>query len=205
MNWVDEYENTLFSCSSRFVGTGLSLDDFLGKISFTNIVITNQDKPIDFKSVDIKVEDGINSKLVSLQSDLLSATMEGKFKFNQIINDLSLISSLNAPNINWNDTYINQSYNDNYELSIVFQNFNLFSDLFIPDLNIAQNTVFNSNFNAADSSFQLSLNSNLIEFQELLFSQVSIILQNESDESNLDLKGNIGNLSNSSFINFDNI
>ena len=81
----------------------------------------------------------------------------------------------------------------------------MFSDLFIPDLSIAYNTLFKTNFNAADSSFQLSLNSNLIEFQDLLFSQVSITLQNESDESNLDLKGNIGNLSNSSFFNFDNI
>ena len=205
LNWTNEYENTLFSCSSRCIGTGLSLDEFLGKISLSNILITQYAKPVDFKTIDIKVEDGVNSKLVSLQSDLLSATMEGKFKFNQIINDLSLISYLNAPNIKWNDTHINQSHNENYEINVVFQNFNLFSDLFIPDLSIAYNTSFKTNFNAADSSFQLSLNSNLIEFQDLLFSQVSITLQNESDESNLDLKGNIGNLSNSSFFNFDNI
>ncbi|MDQ3291546.1 MAG: translocation/assembly module TamB, partial [Bacteroidota bacterium] len=142
--------------------TGLTLDDLLGHASFQNTTLTYGKEIINFDSVSVqssRTEQGQRS--IKASSNILDFTATGNFEVSRFIADFTTFVREDILSFKSNQLASEAYYRKkkpysgpDYELDLVFRfkKGNPFLKAYVPDLYLAENTLFTGNFRQGPNS-----------------------------------------------------
>ncbi|QMU27886.1 translocation/assembly module TamB domain-containing protein [Adhaeribacter radiodurans] len=141
--------------------TGLTLDDLLGQATFQNTTLTYGQEIINFDSVAIKSARTNGQRSIDVSSNILDFSATGNFEVSRFIADFSTFVREDILSFKSNqsatETYYRQKKTytgPDYELGLIFRfkKGNPFLKAYVPELYLAENTLFTGNFRQGPNS-----------------------------------------------------
>ena len=146
--------------------TGLNPDKLLGELRFENLKMQSENASHNFGDVRIKAEQKASGKLLSINSNVAEAELEGQFTLANLWNDIQNRIAGLSPAMGFKKVPIIGPNFQNFTLSLRLMQPDKLTDLFFPNLSINPNSVMYGNYNAAGGDVHLNLKSGRIQWKE---------------------------------------
>ncbi|MDR0972323.1 MAG: translocation/assembly module TamB domain-containing protein [Bacteroidales bacterium] len=182
----------------------LNFHSLRGNLGLRDLTFKSNNKdPLILKRLNIQTstkEDSSNSLVI--YSDILNATMVGKFFYDELVEDISYITKKYIPSLTFlsknkeEKEIINDTINTDYKLKSTFsfyaniKDINSILNIFAPNIDISDNT-FVSIANSNSRGFKINLNTNKVSIDKsLIFDNVNLsaIIDNQDLKTNLVLR-----------------
>jgi len=160
---------------------GLNPDRLLGELRFENLRMRSADADHSFGDVLIQAEQKGTGKLLSVQSNVAEAELEGQFTLANLWNDIQNRIAGLSPATGFEKIQIEGPNLQNFTLSLRLKQPDVLTDLFMPDLVINPNSVVYGNYNAAGGDVHLNLKSGLIQWKENQVHNLSMAMDTYRD------------------------
>lgn len=173
--------------------TASNIDNFIGDARISNV--TYYENNIKYKIKDIQLSQKVKedeSRQTLLKSDFFNAEIIGIYKLSDldIVVDNYLSEYLKFNKTTATDSIVKIVENFNFKFDIMVFNFDMISDLFIPELNIAPNTTFKGNFSSKNNIFFSTLETKYINYSGIAINDVTILAETFSNSIYLTLLSN---------------
>ena len=134
--------------------TGNTLDNIIGKASFTNITYTNAKKTFDFKEFEINsaLQDSIKTIEVN-SKDIVQGTLKGKFTFAELLPVCQ--NALGSVYTNYEPIKVAPNQFVDFDFTI----YNQIVDVFFPEISIGKNTKIKGKINGDKNAVKLNFSS----------------------------------------------
>ena len=167
--------------------TGNNIDNFLGSAKLYNAVLKDQGKQLSFDSLDVNSTFLDGKKLLTLQTNELSVSIDGDFKILELPNAFQLFLNKYYP------AYVNKPQNkienQDFTFTINAKNISEYVNLFDKRITGFDNTTINGNINIAANTLQLQAVVPQFNYGNINFNNLHLI--GTGNEDTLALKGNI--------------
>lgn len=152
-----------------FVGS--KLDDMVGSINFDSIEYMHEGKLYHFDSVSLYANEIEGSeKEILIRSNILDATIKGKFLFKELITSVKQRVAAYLPVLNVDSSFFQDSLSiQALKFEINFKNTDNLSEVFFPYLKISPNSSIEGFYNSANQSIHIDANADLIDFMGIKF------------------------------------
>lgn len=179
---------------------GDNIDNLSGLINFDNTIYKTEEKEHKVSTFDLHLEQQAVEKNIRLNSNIFNFSVNGPFKLSNLEGAFhsllysyypAFVSKPKAKNV----------YTDYFKYKITVKKFNTIRDLFINDLSVSPNSVFDGDFDASKNIFNLNMKSDSIRFKGVRFSNNRIESYSKNNKVNLVLKSDKINLTDSISIN----
>ena len=151
---------------------GDNIDNLSGQINFDNTVYTNTNKQYKLSTFNLELNQENVSKSIKLNSNIINLQLDGKYKLSTLPKAFSQYLNTYFPTFfKTNTRYI---YSDKADLNVKIKNFTIIKELFINDLMISPNTVFEGSFDASINYLYLKTNNDLINYSGIKFNKNNI-------------------------------
>ena len=180
----DSVENLATRLKVNFQGT--NLDNIDGSIQISNTVYTEGNKQITMDNLSLLTrQDTASGKSYHLQSDFVDADVTGDFSFKALIPSLSTFIQNYLASFNMNDSLIALSQNlsnqkMNYEVR--FKQSNEVTNVFIPFLKVAPNSVLHGYYNEDKGTIVMKGNSPAIFINNIELTDWYLDAENRLDD-----------------------
>lgn len=162
------------------------INNFKGELDISDITFSEKNNFFFFDSIAIHSVYANERHLLNLNSQLLDMSLEGQFDIDDVIPSLNKISG------NYFKFYSPELEKElsplDFDYTISLKNTDLLTLLFVEDLEVESGTELNGYLRMPSEQFQLELTSPEIKYAESKFDQLSLILKNDLDSSEVDLK-----------------
>lgn len=154
-------------------GTGSEFDDFIGETFVDSIFYKEGENSFFINQFEANLQRLPEGDELNIFSDVLDAQIKGKVDFDLIVDNVLFQASEIFPVF---FTEIEPSIDTNSNFSYVFEvrNLNPIMAIFLPELEIADQTEIRGAFNGADKTFDLNINSDLIRYGDFAFKNVRL-------------------------------
>lgn len=146
---------------------GNTLDDMEGYVNLKNITIKNEQKSFYSKSIYAAANYKKNQKEVILNSDIADINLKGTFQLKDIYTATKKVLIQYLPNSEPRLDVPNLTTEQNVNFDILLKNTKPFTDLLLPQLNIAQNTTVKGQLNSVNNSLNLTAASEQVSYKKL--------------------------------------
>lgn len=153
---------------------GSNIDNFSGDFSVRNVIYYENGKEYLMKKMNLRAfeEYSIDSltlvknkrgkmvpkvdtaKILEIDSDILYAKFDGKFKFYQLQDGFLYVVSKTLPAL-FNDQVAKIPENQDFKYEVNIRDFTPVTELFLPDIILSKNTKFSGKFNSKTNVFRL--------------------------------------------------
>jgi len=135
--------------------SGNKLDNINGDIILNKTRYSEKSDTLKIDSLNLSASDSSEIKTLDLTSDILDANFKGRYKFNQLFHALKELVGNFIPE--YKDTGESKVLMvQAFDFSLYFRNANEATKIFLPQLKVAPNTIFNGSFNSYDSKLLLT-------------------------------------------------
>ncbi len=162
----------------EFHGSGSSVDNFFGMTKITGISYSEGSNNWDVRSLSIN-QDSLNQgkKRLTVRSDIADGFVEGVYNFSQlqkVVNSFigDYITHLDETEESKNDS---TDYQLNFEFTL--KNFDIITGLFIPELDIEENTDVNGKFNSAENVLFTNITSGSVSYSGITASNTRVTVE----------------------------
>ena len=160
---------------------GINPDKLLGELRFENLRMRSADADHSFGDVLIQATQKGAGKLLSIESNVAEAELEGQFTIANLWNDIQNRIAGLSPATGFKKVQIEGPNQQNFTLSLRLKKPDVLTDLFLPDLLINSNSVVYGNYNAAGGDVHLNLKSGLIQWKEKQVHNLSMAIDTYRD------------------------
>lgn len=150
---------TRIICSDLIInGEGDRLDELNGFAIAQNLTYYENGKEFQIKEIELVASPKDSGKILNLTSNLLDATIEGHFKFNDLPKSLEYIVSKTIPVLYENrDSIIIK--NQDFHFDALVKNYQPINYLFTPNISFSKNTFIKGDFDSESPSFDVLVKS----------------------------------------------
>lgn len=166
--------------SSQIIITlaGDNINNLSGSINFDNTRYKTKTQTYKLSTFDIQAEQNPSEKKIRLSSEYLNATVLGHYKVENLLPAFKQMLHAYFPALT--EAPGKHSYSDDIDVYLKIKKFNVIHDLFLPDLMLSNNTMFEGHFKAADNKLNAQFSSPLTNYANNVFRDLVVIL-NQSD------------------------
>ena len=160
---------------------GLNPDKLLGELRFENLRMSSAEAIHSFGDVLIQAEQKGQGKMLTIESQVAEAELEGQFTLANLWNDIQNRIAGLSPATGFKKVQIEGPNRQNFTLSLRLKQPDALTDLFFPDLQINPNSVLYGNYNAEGSDIHLNLKSGRIQWKENRIHNLSMAMNTFRD------------------------
>jgi hypothetical protein len=181
LNLVEISDYTSISGDFRIKSRGLKLENINGSLEGEDILICTATSEYPLEHLELNLAQNAEGKSFQLTSDLASGQLKGKFNLSGLQAGIEDILADAIPHISKKDT--KQAHlPEDFELALQVHNFELFSQLFIPELELAAGSRLLLNMNDQKREFEGTFTTDRIAYKEFVMDTLTIDIS-RPDES----------------------
>ncbi len=175
---LEKYDYSSVSGSVSIKSEGLDFNQFQGEIILDDMTYCALDRDYALNHLELTSIRG-SSPVITLDSDIAYAEVKGQFDIYEIGNSFIEIASKIIPSFN---PPLDKHQTQNFEMDIKIYDFKQISEVFMPDLYIADNTLIKINIDEPRSYFEAQIVSDEIRYRENKIESLTLDLR-RPDES----------------------
>ncbi len=181
---------------------GQNLDDIIGTLQFEETVISNKlDSTYRFKNISLESKFDGSGKTLSLQSDLIDATINGEYKLSSIQSALKTLVKNYLPNADLGK--INKYNDQDFKFNVLIKDAAPLTELIYPKLELSKKIKIIGYLNTNSNIIRLSGGIDYIKYDALKFEKLIIDGENDLNVFDFNIAADRAFISDS--INIDNI
>ncbi len=177
--------------TANFIGT--STNNIEGSINLFNINYYQQAKTINYSEIRIRHDIFTDYKQLTINSDILDATLTGKYNLLKLDEALYLTVNRYLPAIKLSEL-INSADTNIFDFKIKFKETKPIFNFVSVNNNIAQNTKITGEYNSISKSLSIAGKSDNISISDYYFSDINLNVNTANQDSTLDIKLDINYL-----------
>ena len=150
LNLVERTPSMCLSTSMNIDFRGDNIDNMQGIVKLNNTKYSERDKSYFMKDFTLSItRDSTEYAFISLYSDVVDALVEGKFKMAEVPARVETLFNTYLDTL-FSDNAIDDSlfFDQDFIFEVTLKNTQAVSELFVPQLMVAPNTVFSGGFNS---------------------------------------------------------
>ena len=199
LKWIKDTINISTNVNVNFIGA--NIDNVIGSIYFDNTEIQNGTDSFTFKNIDIESKFIPKGKKLSLNSEIVEASIEGEYKLSTIQSAVKSLIKIYLPNANLGKIY---NYEDqDFNFHVFVKDANPITELLYPKLNISQSADIRGYLNTSTNTIRLNGQLDYIKYDVLKFENLMIDGENDKNIFDFNIAADRAYISDS--INIDNI
>ena len=180
LNLVELTDYTSLSGDFRIKGEGSNLNNVNGSLSGENILFCTIRNEYPIADLDLTMEQSKLGKKFILDSDVASGKLEGKFDFKGLASGAQQIVADIIPHVDPMEDIVRGK--EDFSLTLDIHNFELVSDVFIPELHLADGTRFSLLMNDQTDEFEATFTSDHVQYLDYAVDTVTLDISHP-DES----------------------
>ncbi len=192
---IDELNLSATPETETILSTGVKVDmegtgpnNFEGSVLVSNLRLDEKGEEkhqeLSVQSLDFKIVRGELEDVFSLKSDIVDAELRGKIDFDQLPDDFQHQMDKILPSLTVIEEEEHKEHNtDNFKIQVDIKDAKDILGIFMPELKISPETQLVIDYQENKHDYSVKLNSNRIEYNELVFN--SIDLKQIMDEDSL--------------------
>ncbi len=181
LNLVDISDYTSLSGDFRIQSRGLKLDNINGSLVGEDVLICTANSEYPLENLELDLSQNAVGKTFKLTSDLASGELKGKFNVDGLRAGIEAIIADAIPHIS-NESSKKEHLPEDFELNLQIHNFELFSQLFIPELDLASGSRLILNMNDETREFEGTFTTDRIAYKEFVLDTLTVDIS-RPDES----------------------
>lgn len=161
---------------------GKNIDQMEGKMQLDDIAFLRNSKYVTFDNFKLSTHKTLNNRRnISINSDLLDASLEGFFAFKELPQAFNQLVWNYLPNLNFGiDTSQKVTAVQDFTLDAKIKQANAMLHVFAGELNIAENSTIKGYFNSLTNTASLEFKGNSISFENNALKNVNVALTAEN-------------------------
>jgi hypothetical protein len=199
LKWIKDTINISTNVNVDFIGA--NLDNIIGSVYFNNTEIQNGTDSFVFKNIDIESIFIPKGKKLSLNSEIINASIEGEYKLSTIQSAVKSLVKIYLPNANLGKIYKYEDQDFNFHLFV--KDANPITQLLYPNLNISESATIRGYLNTNTNTIRLNGQIDYIKYDALKFENLMIDGENDKNIFDFNVAADKAFISDS--INIDNI
>ena len=188
INWSKRDTNTQISGDLKVNMVGNNFEDLNGVFNLKNISWKEKGEIHKVASVNLTSIKEENREMIILNSDLLSAKIEGIFNLKDIYPTMINVFSKEIPSLIKNIKRTNFKGNNHFNIMFKLHNYEIVNKLFTPNIYLAANTRLSGRFSEKNKSFILQFASDSIQVNNRDIKGIKFYSHNKG--GNLKINGN---------------
>lgn len=180
LNLIQRDSSATLSTKAEISIKGKDIDDITGYLKITDSKYSENGQAIAVPGIVYKSEIIGNNQIASLRSDVVDFDLNGTYKRTNMFGEIEQLIATYVPTLKFNKNKVSYPLNMSYQLT--FKETNQIFDVFYPDLSISKGTTIKGSINNATKSISLTVASDSIKFQELLFDGIDMKLSTENQK-----------------------
>lgn len=187
LGFINAKEDGYISSQIIIAMKGNNIDDLSGMINFDNTIYKTEEKIFKVSTFDLNLDQVATEKSIKLNSNIFSLSVNGPFKLTHMQGAFHQFLYTYYPAFvsNPKNKII---YNDAFRYKLTVKKFNTIRDLFLNDVMISANSVFEGDFDASKNLFNLNLKSDSIKYKTISFRNNKIESYSKNNKINLVFK-----------------
>lgn len=175
--------------SSQIIITlkGDNIDNMSGLINFDNTIYKTAENEYKVSTFDLNLDQVNTEKNIKLTSNIFNLAVNGPFKLSNLQNAFHQFLYAYYPAFVSRPKFRN-TLTDAFKYKLTVKKFNTIRDLFVNDLMISYNSVFDGDFDASKNLFNLNLKSDSIKYKSIRFNNNRIESYSKNNKVNLVFK-----------------
>ncbi len=193
LNFVedDSTANLAFDITSNFKGN--NLDNAQGNIQFHKGNLTRHKKFLNFDDIEINAAQEADSHRIFLTSKHIDASLIGKYQSSSVHQSLKNLFFYYMPAfIKQESDTAEVKYENNFELKVNLKQTDSISRIFMPELNISENSKIRLQYAGGNNTFNLKMHSDTLKYKSYQLSNLGI--ESLSQDTAFSLVLNLDNL-----------
>jgi hypothetical protein len=163
-----------FDVNANFIGN--NIDNAIGEISFKKTQYIKSNDRISFDTLIITSEQILDTHKITLRSDYIDALLYGTYKSKTLAQSIKKLFYNYLPAlVHSKEDTLGFDYPNNFKVDVHFKNTTLLSNIFIPDLHLANNSNLEFKYGAHESRFFLTASTSELKYKNNTFSDLSIV------------------------------
>lgn len=177
---------------------GDDIDNLSGLVNFDNTLYKTKDKDYNLSTFNLELNQESIFKTIKLNSNILNAKLEGKYKLSSLSNAFTQYLNTYFPTfVKTNSHYI---YSDKADLKVKIKNFTIVQELFMKDLALSPNTTLEGSFDASINYLYVTTISDVLQFNSVKFKDNALNINSLPNGIKLDYKAKSVNFTDSFFL-----
>ena len=188
LKMVERDSSSSLSTRINFNLKGNSLDNMLGSVDINNTYYTEKKNSYYINKIELVSRKNNETKELSLNSDLIEASITGKFSIEYLSSSLvTIFENIISANKQTVKRGTPSDKIQDFVYDINLKNVQPLTELFIPELKVDKNTRLSGNFNSLNNSLKLKGNSTMISINgiEMKHFFIHSVIENDLVELNL--------------------
>lgn len=180
---------------------GANIDNIIGTINFNNTEVQNGIDSFTFKNIELESKFIPTGKKLSLNSEIIEASIEGEYKLSTIQSAVKSLIKIYLPNANLGEIYKYEDQDFNFHVFV--KDANPITELIYPRLNISKSADMRGYLNTSTNTIRINGQLDYIKYDALKFENLMIDGENDKNIFDFNVAADRAFISDS--INIDNI
>lgn len=187
LGFINSAEDGFISSQILMKLNGDNIDNLTGLINFDNTIYKTQDKEYKISTFDLTLDQITTDKSVKLTSNIFNLSVNGPFKISNMEGAFNQFLYAYYP------AFVAKPktkavFTDAFKYKVTIRKFNTISELFLNDLMLSYNSVFEGDFDASKNIFNLNLKSDSVRYKDIRFNNSRIESYSQNNKINLVFK-----------------
>lgn len=178
LHFTTAKDSGVFSSQIMITLSGDNINNLSGSVNFDNTKYKTKTQTYKLSTFDIQAEQSIVDKKIRLNSEYFNTTILGHYKIENLVPAFTVLLHSYFPTLVPSAGKV--TFTDDIDVYLRIKKFNVIHDLFLPDLMLSSNTLFEGHFKARENKLNLQLSSPLTNYTNHLLKDLMIII-NQSD------------------------
>ena len=175
LDFFNRDESTLINATVKSEAEGGSLDEFRGKVNIWDLAIFEKGKKYDLQYVKLTARNRKNSdnKFFELASPQFFFNVEGNYTFDNVSSHFINLASTAAP-VYVQPKVFKNPVKESFKFEGNITDATLYTELFFPNVKIANGTNFKGNYESEKNQFDFNLYSDYLNYEDYSISKLKI-------------------------------
>ncbi|MCQ2189604.1 MAG: translocation/assembly module TamB domain-containing protein [Paludibacteraceae bacterium] len=187
LNWINSSEPITVSFDITTNSSGKTLDDLSGSVTLDNFLCTRGDKYLYLNLFTLNTEAMKNGKKkIHVISDYINGSVEGKYSFATLLDNIKRITYSYLPTLKEMDTkYVasnEPSPANDFKFNFTLENTEPINDIIELPIVVQQKSVVKGFINDSTGKFQLRFEAPLFVYNENIVEDALLLVENPHDE-----------------------
>lgn len=187
LGFIDSKVDGFISTQVLITLKGDNIDNMSGLVNFDNTIYKTENNEYKVSTFDLSLDQEKTEKSIKLNSNIFNLSVNGPFKLSNFQGAFNQFFYAYYPAFAKKPRTKTQ-YADAFKYKLTVKKFNTIRDLFVNDLMLSYNSVFEGDFDATKNLFNLNLKSDSIRYKSIRFNNNRIESYSKNNKVNLVLK-----------------
>jgi len=169
--------------------TGHNLSDLNGEVRLLNSLFEKKDKQLQVYDFLVKSVSQSSQQSLQIHSDFLEAELKGAYDLTKVVPFFKKILSSYLPSLVDTTHLSDYTFNNSFELSLLFKNTKPIFEFFLPDYYIDATSTLNVFFNSQTRALSLFCNAPMVKIKNLTWNDYHLNLKGDTTELDLEAGG----------------